>query len=814
MWKRGNYSIGALAKDAYGDVYAATKNHNSTTPPSGSNTNWKYVKSTSFVSNDTLAARVTKLESKSVVTTPPATTVDTLKFPAANVTPPAGTTFPTFTYSNLSGQTAPGDNNFTPSISGTAAAGTPVISEWVRTGATNDVIVLTGANFTSGTTFIVYSKTTTANATVKSIDVTNQMATIALPSTIGTWSTFLICAQNATGKGEPVLINNSEIYWIETKAKAGDVGRIYGRNLSTSFGTSTAYVYLKNTSGGAITQATVTSVNPHHIKYTVPAVANGTYEVWTHNGHGTNYGWSKSPKNLEVWSGITWSGATVNVSVTANSEAAASANTTAINNAINSNGGAYKTIVVNASGDVWVNAELKSNNQIRLKGLGKTTTRLVTTASWSGNYLFEAGNPTNFQIEDIGIKTNNTFAGGRMFNLENNEYFILKNVRIDAKTNSFSYFNNRSRIYISGCDLWGRSLDLNHNTQVFIDNSSFKQAGDIGYSITTWACEEVAVENCTWEDYGTASDEQGTGRFWSGQGAWRGQGNYYFAGNVGDRVGPRDAIDQNQGEAFMSEGAETEFSASPTSTTTTTATFSSSLFPMNDEEIWYAHILKGKGAGQVRRLNVPATNYTTKTITLATGLSWKVQPDATSVIGLAGMCTNVTIYNNSSTGKVGKSTQVGHVALTMSEPFGNCFNWTTDQNTDEDYRVSWYNYGTHHNENATDPNMWCLFMRNTSISARSGAVHWGKKADLLSFLSGPLVFVSVFRNNTVITPLLESATYQLPATAYPVPSLMGIVWDKNTGITTPVLRDDGDGTYSTPAAGTITNETYHIGVLP
>src|SRR4029077_6850294 len=58
---------------------------------------------------------------------------------------------------------------------------------------------------------------------------------------------------------------------------------------------SLAYVYLQPQSGGALVAATVSSVEPYAVGFTVPSnLAAGNYNVYVHNGHGGAYGWSKA----------------------------------------------------------------------------------------------------------------------------------------------------------------------------------------------------------------------------------------------------------------------------------------------------------------------------------------------------------------------------------------------------------------------------------------------------------------------------------------------------------------------------------------
>ena len=76
---------------------------------------------------------------------------------------------------------------------------------------------------------------------------------------------------------------------------------MYGRNLSNQNGTTNSWIYIQPP-GYAGQWVTPTSVNPYQVSFTVPSLANGTYQVWVHNGHGGHYGWS-GPLTLTVYSG-------------------------------------------------------------------------------------------------------------------------------------------------------------------------------------------------------------------------------------------------------------------------------------------------------------------------------------------------------------------------------------------------------------------------------------------------------------------------------------------------------------------------------
>ncbi len=131
-------------------------------------------------------------------------------------------------------------------------------------------------------------------------------AAITLPPGLPAWSTYFLWPKNSLGYGSPVAVNRTEAWWIGSdQATQGDTVSVYGRNLSHNNGATTSWVYIQP-AGASGQWATVTSVNPYRVQFTVPnTLSNGTYQVWIHNGHGGSYGWS-GPLTLTVTAPYVW----------------------------------------------------------------------------------------------------------------------------------------------------------------------------------------------------------------------------------------------------------------------------------------------------------------------------------------------------------------------------------------------------------------------------------------------------------------------------------------------------------------------------
>lgn len=77
--------------------------------------------------------------------------------------------------------------------------------------------------------------------------------------------------------------------------------RVIGVNLSYDNGSDKSYVFLKDASGHA-TAVTTKSVSKYEVAFDLPTgLADGSYEVWTTNGHGGQYGWG-AVQTVDVYS--------------------------------------------------------------------------------------------------------------------------------------------------------------------------------------------------------------------------------------------------------------------------------------------------------------------------------------------------------------------------------------------------------------------------------------------------------------------------------------------------------------------------------
>ena len=242
------------------------------------------------------------------------------------------------TYPDLQGVSKPNPeptlpvqmDTFAPPVdSSTPSVSAPAFAEWTRSGKPNDTLVATGSQFTNysgadagkDSEFLMYGQTTSGNgvladASVQRLDGSAQKAALTLSTNLPAWSTYFLWPKNSNGYGYPVAVNRTDAWWLgPSTAAAGATVSVYGRNLSYQNGTTTSWIYIKP-AGEAGQWVTPTSVNPYQVSFTVPSLANGSYEVWIHNGHGGHYGWS-GPFALTVNGGPGWTSTRTTSKITA-----------------------------------------------------------------------------------------------------------------------------------------------------------------------------------------------------------------------------------------------------------------------------------------------------------------------------------------------------------------------------------------------------------------------------------------------------------------------------------------------------------------
>ena len=174
------------------------------------------------------------------------------------------------TYPNLQYYAVPVDNpalpagmdTFTPPVDGQApSSAAPGLAAITQIGSANDVLALTGDQFSSYTgadlgkdsQFLVYGQTTATNgilATASILQESGSEASIVLPASLPANATYFVWVQNSAGTSYPLAVNQTQAWWTgPNDCAAGQSISVYGENLayypSTYTGTNESWIYIE-----------------------------------------------------------------------------------------------------------------------------------------------------------------------------------------------------------------------------------------------------------------------------------------------------------------------------------------------------------------------------------------------------------------------------------------------------------------------------------------------------------------------------------------------------------------------------------------
>jgi polygalacturonase len=257
-------------------------------------------------------------------------------------------------------------------------------------------------------------------------------ATLLLPATLPSWSTYLIRPRGSTVQGRSFAINRTESWWIGPDAAApGAIVSVYGRNLSRSNGTSQSYLYIKPVAvAGSYVPAI--SVNPFKVDFEVPALPPGNYEVWVHNTHGGRFGWS-GPLTLEVLSQSPWA-AQDKKRIHAREFGATgdgmTDDTAAILRALDAAAATAPSVLYFPAGIYLVTKPLIAPANVAWFGEGVNKTEIRLNQGIDQSMVVVNGDDTRFG--NLTLNANRNIAGKPLLALRNTKNTRLDSVRIDA----------------------------------------------------------------------------------------------------------------------------------------------------------------------------------------------------------------------------------------------------------------------------------------------------------------------------------------------------------------------------------------------
>jgi len=540
---------------------------------------------------------------------------------------------------------------------------------------------------------------TIADAQILRLDSIN--GSIIIPKNMPQDAMYLVWPGNNYGHGNPLAINQTDLDWVgPNQASVGDTVSAYGRNLgrygTNHIGTNQSWVYLKPISGSG-TWATVVNVNPYKVDFVVPALANGKYEVWVHNGRGGNYGWS-GPDTLTLVSPTVWTSTVFNVKSYGATGNGSTDDRPAIQLALNAaSSNPYSTIYF-PTGTYIIDTNLTLPGRVRILGDGMNLSRIRIGVNWGGPYsnymIFEGGGSyfSHVQFQNIAIDASDTGTvnGVETFYARSDSEWHFNNVLlkgIQAGSNygtSLNDFTGSVLFFLKNCILIGGQTFMGGTQQIFFDSCHFYQTNDVLACLQPWVTNGLSANNCIAQDYNDAdTNGWGDGRFVTGNTAWGSIRNTYFGNITTINFAPRNVawLDQNTGEQFNFEGPNTYYAAHPLSATLSTITFSNNrMDTVNSGYPEYTHLLGntlviigGKGLGQWRI--VTGTSGPTVTVNKPFNLA----PDSSSMITFGPYYEKTVLYNNHISGKIGSAQSTGGRA--GIEPYGCSLNLIADHNS-------------------------------------------------------------------------------------------------------------------------------------
>jgi hypothetical protein len=576
---------------------------------------------------------------------------------------------------------APGDI-FSPSFGDKPSAGTATISSATAEAKPSRSIIIQGENFKTQNALSkvwVFGQTTKDNGSYYSAGVLlgdNNTITATLADN-KPYGLYLAWVGNEKGLSYPVRINAAKVLWIsDTTASVGKEVSLYGDNLSYQNDEKISYVYLRPWGADSKTKsikANVIRVNPHKVTFVIPSglKADKEYEVWLHNGHGGDYGWS-GPQKIKISGTEQFSFKGKKIDVTkygANANDKNNDDTAAIIRAVNDakNG----DIIYFPNGTYNITSTIcVDNKSVYFKGENKEKTIIYSDKGFTkpNVALFRInGAAVNFSdLNFIDEKSNKTETPNFIYYQNNSGKLCLGgvvtncNFEKESRGPNYAYMSmalmaaNVENLTVSNCTMEvPAGMYFSGCNRIFVyDNVGYGNwllGDDQGPSMVQFETGSMFdVHGNTISSKDAKTDPNGTlsfGDYCFVRGVvaqlHAGTGkNYYIAENTFDRVGnPAN----NSGEVIMFENPFQAFEDKPQSVSEKEIVLPIAA-PKEVRVGSVVTIVNGKGEGQSREIK----SIEGSIITMLT--PWDIQPDTTSRIMITNPFLNSVIYKNKITG--------------------------------------------------------------------------------------------------------------------------------------------------------------------
>ena len=655
----------------------------------------------------------------------------------------------------------------------------------------------------SDTQFVTYGQTNFSNGTLSSDTIEqigSNIASVTLSSQNDSNSMYFLWAENADGYSAPVAVNKTTAWWIgPTSAGPGQTATIYGQNLTYTATDGVSWVYITQANSQSGEWAQVTSANPYQVSFTVPTdLTAGTYQVWVHNGHGGEYGWS-SPMSLTVAAPLQYTGPVYNVLNYGAIGNGATDDTAAFTAAINAASNSVGATVYVPAGQYLIST-IKLDARLQLLGAGQGVTSILENPANSASppnqlILFQP----NTQIANITLSANNVAvpyvaSGGVGFS---NIHFT--NVTFNAGLEEYWDFNNDQNIFLQDCTMIGDGGFLGTASQVFINQSNFFATNDADNLAYSWGGSDISITDCTAQDYNDSNPNSGAGwgqgRFFVGSDLWGSQTNTYIANNNTVALGVRPGFSsQNAGEQLLWEGQSLVAGGSYLGSTANTVTITG--LSSTIASGYYAIIVGGDGIGEFE----PIASYNTTTGVATLAQAWLVTPDATSIVRFGELFANIVVYDNTLQGK-----GVTNTASTGVQFWGGAVNSVIDSNNISNVRYGIMDaslpgtadpipaYFNLLQNNSITNAQFGIVVAGQGMGNESGAVGNVVRDNTLNTISSVAIHLS--NNDTLSTPLFVIVEYN---NAVNVPT--GLDLSELTAATSYVALNDNTFTLGNAAS--------------
>jgi hypothetical protein len=582
-----------------------------------------------------------------------------------------------------------GTDVFNPSLNGTTGSQSPIISNWNKDARPGDTIVLTGWNFSqltgsqvgNDTKFWVYGQTQSGNgvlAQAKIQRMSGDLATITLPANLPQGSDYLLWAQNSSGISQPVLINDTEAWWIGPDAATrGQVTSIYGANLTSANGIGNTNVYIQDTAGKGY-WAQVVAANPYKVDFVVPqGLINGNYQVWVHNGDGGQYGWSK-PQTLIVNDGIKYPGSTFNVKDYGAKGDGVTDDTQALKNALWTASQKPGSTVYFPSGTYLLNESLYAYSNLRYLGDGQDQTIIKPKNGSTQSYVFNNDSTKNVTFQNLTVDTNRANAPNMVagFSVVGSNLQFL-NIKIAAEGTSPLGIATSDHVFIKDSTMIGKTIFLGGSKQVFIDNTKFYGTNYADTLISGFGVQNLSITNSTGQNLDNSSPTNGkwtNGRLFIDYGYWGPSENQYIGNNKTIDLAPSPDpayAQQNAGEQLLWEPQSLTTLGTVINATSNSVSFSS----VSGDSAYVISIVGGKGIGQTRQIQY----FNSSTNTYQINDDWNVVPDSSSIMIASRAPNNIVVYGNQLDGMADYATRT--TASTGVVPYLGSSNFIIDSNS-------------------------------------------------------------------------------------------------------------------------------------